>query len=101
MVYIARLWLCTLRRTITDICFLQSLPTNMTMGRHTPRNKSLGGGVNRYSKTRMFAKKALYKRKRVVTKIEKKRDSVTKIKQIGGEKNGGSRKVRIVKLVSV
>lgn len=63
-------------------------------------NKLLPGGVRRFSKSRMFAKKALYKKKRVVTKVEKKRDFMTKIKQIGGEKNGGTRKVRIQKLVS-
>ena len=72
----------------------------MTKGQHTSRNKPIGGGVNRYSRSRMFAKKALYKKKKVVTKIEKKRDPVMKEKEIGGEKNGGTRKVRIQKLVS-
>ncbi|XP_039251926.1 large ribosomal subunit protein eL6-like [Styela clava] len=62
------------------------------------RNETLKGGLNRYSKSRMFAKRALYKKKRVVTKIEKKREFVTVVKPIGGEKNGGTRKVRVKKL---
>jgi len=63
-----------------------------------PRNYNLGNGVYRFSKTRMYHKKALYKfigKKVAPTKKPAKPTSVEK--SIGGEKNGGKRIVNLRK----
>jgi len=63
-----------------------------------PRNYNLGNGVYRFSKTRMFHKKAIYKfvgKKVAPTKKPVKPLSVEK--PIGGEKNGGKRIVLLRK----
>lgn len=63
-----------------------------------PRNYDLGNGVLRFSKTRMFHKKALYKflgKKVEATKKPQKPRVIEK--QIGGEKNGGKRFVLVKK----
>ncbi|KOB76877.1 Ribosomal protein L6 [Operophtera brumata] len=59
-----------------------------------PRNYDLGNGVVRFSKSKMFHKKALYKfigKKNA--KAEKPKQLTHVVKTIGGEKNGGTRKV--------
>ncbi|KPI99013.1 PREDICTED: 60S ribosomal protein L6 [Papilio xuthus] len=59
-----------------------------------PRNYNLGNGVVRFSKTKMFHKKAKYKfigKKN--PKAEKPKKPTVVVKQIGGEKNGGTRTV--------
>ncbi|XP_060806697.1 large ribosomal subunit protein eL6 [Amyelois transitella] len=59
-----------------------------------PRNYDLGNGVVRFSKTKMFHKKAKYKfvgKKN--PKAEKAKKPTVVVKQIGGEKNGGTRTV--------
>ncbi|CAG5047254.1 unnamed protein product [Parnassius apollo] len=59
-----------------------------------PRNYDLGNGVVRFSKTKMFHKKAKYKfigKKN--PKAEKPKKPTVVVKQIGGEKNGGTRTV--------
>uniref|UniRef100_A0A1B6G4Q2 60S ribosomal protein L6 n=1 Tax=Cuerna arida TaxID=1464854 RepID=A0A1B6G4Q2_9HEMI len=59
-----------------------------------PRNYDLGTGVYRFSRSRMYHKKALWK---FVGKKNPKKEKPKKkrfiVKQIGGEKNGGTRKV--------
>ncbi|XP_023944841.1 60S ribosomal protein L6 [Bicyclus anynana] len=59
-----------------------------------PRNYDLGNGVMRFSKSKMFHKKAKYK---FIGKKHPKAPKATKptvvVKPIGGEKNGGTRTV--------
>ncbi|XP_043268417.1 60S ribosomal protein L6 [Venturia canescens] len=62
------------------------------------RNYDLGNGVYRFSRTRMFHKKAVYKfldKKTPKTVTNKK--PVTIVKKINGEKNGETRVVRLSK----
>ncbi|XP_014679550.1 PREDICTED: 60S ribosomal protein L6-like [Priapulus caudatus] len=64
-----------------------------------PRNYALPGGVMRFSQSRMYKKRAIYKRKKSHPPVEKpKRETRIITKQIGGSKNGGERKVRVVKM---
>jgi len=67
---------------------------------HAPRNKLLGGGINRYSRSVMYAKRYAFKKRTNVTKVEKKQLKALKEKNIGGEKNGKTRLVRIKRMVS-
>jgi large subunit ribosomal protein L6e len=57
------------------------------------RNSATAGGVMKHSRSKMYAKRAQHKRTKTVTKAEKKAVNPTTEKQIGGAKNGGSRKV--------
>ncbi|XP_056632343.1 60S ribosomal protein L6 [Diorhabda sublineata] len=63
-----------------------------------PRNYDLGNGVLRFSRTKMFHKKALYKfvGKKVEAKKKPQKPQVIE-KPIGGEKNGGKRFVLVKK----
>lgn len=66
-----------------------------------PRNYVLPVGVMRFSQSRMYKKRAIYKMKRShpqKEKVQKETRIVTK--KIGGEKNGGERKVRVKRMVS-
>ncbi|RZC32241.1 60S ribosomal protein L6 [Asbolus verrucosus] len=66
--------------------------------RSKPRNYDLGNGVLRFSRTRMYHKKALYKF--VGKKVKPTRRPVKPafvVKEIGGEKNGKERKVYLKK----
>lgn len=67
---------------------------------HSSRNSLLPGGIPRYSRSAMYRKKAMYKRKKVPVKAEKKKDTFFKLKDIKGEKNGGKRAVLLRKSVS-
>ena len=63
-----------------------------------PKNYDLGNGVLRFSRTRMYHKKALYKF--VHKKVAPKKKPVKPLfveKPIGGEKNGGTRTVLVKK----
>nr|CAB3265728.1 60S ribosomal protein L6 [Phallusia mammillata] len=65
---------------------------------HAPRNKPLGGGINRYSRSVMYAKRFAFKKRKNITMIEKKRAERMTEKPIGGDKNGGTRLVRVKKM---
>ncbi|XP_058791081.1 large ribosomal subunit protein eL6 [Phymastichus coffea] len=63
-----------------------------------PRNYDLGNGVYRFSRSRMYHKKAVYKfvgKKTPKKEVPKKLVSIEK--KIGGEKNGGTRIVLLKK----
>ncbi|XP_057340859.1 60S ribosomal protein L6 [Microplitis mediator] len=63
-----------------------------------PRNYDLGNGVYRFSRTRMFHKKAVYKfLDKKTPKTVKPKKPVTIEKKINGDKNGGTRVVRLLK----
>lgn len=66
--------------------------------RNRPRNYDLGNGVMRFSRTRMYHKKALYKFVgKKVKPTRKPGKPVFVVKEIGGEKNGKERKVALKK----
>jgi hypothetical protein len=59
------------------------------------RNEPLTKGIGKYSRSAMYKKRALYKRKKTGFKKDVKEDAKTKVKGIGGDKNGGTRTVPI------
>nr|CAJ17235.1 ribosomal protein L6e [Scarabaeus laticollis] len=61
-----------------------------------PRNYDLGNGIYRFSRTRMYHKKQLFKfiGKKVASKKSDVKNAQFVEKPIGGEKNGGKRVVR-------
>ena len=73
-------------------------------GKRTPRlrrNYELAPGVMRFSRARMYSKRAIYAKKPFpVSKKTKEVKEKFVTKKIGGEKNGEVRKVRIKKGVS-
>merc|ERR1711997_1073485 len=56
------------------------------------RNSTTAGGVMKHSRSKMYSRRAQHKRTKTVTKAEKKAAGAVSEKQIGGAKNGGSRK---------
>lgn len=69
-----------------------------------PRNYEIAPGVLRFSKARMYHKRGLWEKlKKPNQKQEKKDDTKDEyiIKKIGGDKNGGERKILIKKPVSI
>jgi len=65
---------------------------------HSPRNWKIPGGVWRYSRSTMYSRRRLYKVKKVAApKAQPPKKPRFIIKPIGGEKNGGTRKVLLKK----
>ena len=62
---------------------------------HASRNKSLSGAISKYSRSAIYRKRALYKRKKTGVKRQVKEEPKTQVKPIGGEKNGEKREVPI------
>ena len=50
----------------------------------------------KYSRSKMYAKRAQHKRTKTVTKVEAKKAPAVLNKQVKGDKNGGSRKVKFI-----
>merc|ERR1712235_148058 len=61
------------------------------------RNSVIAGGIPKYSRSKMYSRRAQHKRTKTVTKAEKKAAAAVTEKTVGGAKNGGSRKVVAVR----
>lgn len=69
---------------------------------HAPRNWKIPGGVWRFSRSTMYSRRRVYKINKTTTpKAKPKKTPKTKVKPIGGEKNGGTRVVKIKKEVFI
>ncbi len=66
---------------------------------HSPRNQVLLGGISRYSRSAMYRKRFLYKRKKVAAKADNPAEPLYRVKPIKGEDNGKTRDVLLKKSV--
>ncbi|XP_029019155.1 60S ribosomal protein L6 [Betta splendens] len=71
--------------------------------KHGSRNPVLARGIRRYSQAVMYGRRAMYKRKIKIaeSKIEKRnkvKPRATTVKSVGGDKNGGTRVVKLRKM---
>lgn len=64
---------------------------------HASRNAFVAPGVGRFSRSAVYAKKALYKRKKTAVKPAVAQVATTKTVTVGGAKNGKTRVVPVVK----
>src|ERR1041385_1765421 len=62
-----------------------------------PRNRFLVPGISRYSRSAVYAKKALYKRKKSTISKPETQVNTTKTVEIKGDKNGGKRVIPLEK----
>eukprot|EP00158_Paraphelidium_tribonemae_P009036 Partr_v1_DN28753_c0_g1_i14_m63162 putative 60S ribosomal protein L6 len=62
-----------------------------------PRNEQLARGITRYSRSAMYAKKALYKKKKTSAAPAKTTPATTKTVEVKGAKNGKTRTIPVVK----
>jgi len=71
------------------------MPTKKEKKPHQARNVELSAGIMRYSKSAMYKKRGIWKKKKVGVKPQPKAPAANRTaeKQIGGEKNGKTRKV--------
>lgn len=60
---------------------------------HSSRNRILAGGISRFSRSAMYKRRALYKKKKVPCKAPVKKTTYFSIKEVKGEKNGEKRVV--------
>ncbi|KAI8384847.1 ribosomal protein L6e-domain-containing protein [Radiomyces spectabilis] len=60
---------------------------------HAPRNSFLAPGVSRYSRSSVYAKKALHKRQKKAVAAPTKETAAEKTVEVKGAKNGGKRTV--------
>ncbi|KAI9315458.1 translation protein SH3-like domain-containing protein, partial [Dichotomocladium elegans] len=60
---------------------------------HAPRNSFLVPGVTRYSRSAMYAKKALHKRQKKDVKASVKAEPADKVVEVKGAKNGSKRTI--------
>merc|ERR1739847_199947 len=81
---------------VTDIECSNSTQTHITMA--PSRNTTLSGGISKLSRSAVYRKRALYKRKKVAAAPAPKVEAeTTKVKPIGGDKNGQERVVPLQK----
>ena len=68
---------------------------------HTPRNKEIAQSIGKFSRSAIYRKRALYKRKKTGVKKDVQPAALFKTKEIGGDKNGQNRKLPVKKEVSI
>ncbi|KAI9145380.1 ribosomal protein L6e-domain-containing protein [Paraphysoderma sedebokerense] len=68
---------------------------------HASRNAFVAPGVGRFSRSAVYAKKALYKRKKTAVKPAVAKVATTKTVTVGGAKNGKTRVVPIAKTAAL
>ncbi|KAG9292942.1 hypothetical protein G9A89_016304 [Geosiphon pyriformis] len=69
----------------------------MARTHHAPRNSFLVPGITRHTRSAVYAKKALYKRKKVPVPKSDAKPELAKTVPIKGDKNGGQRLVPVNK----
>jgi len=65
------------------------------MAAHTSRNRTVGKGCSKHSRSVVYKKRALYKRKKTGVSKAVAEVTGTKVKTIGGDKNGEQRTVPV------